>query len=70
MTHLVLTAVLSGLLPSMDAGSQLPVSESRTATVTATIEAIDREKRIVRLRRRGATALTSKCPARWKASAR
>jgi hypothetical protein len=48
--NVVLAALLSGFLPSL---AQTPVPESRPVTVNARIEAIDRERRIVRLRRLG-----------------
>ena len=53
LMNVVLTAALLGLLPSRGAAAQTAVPESRPVTVTATIEAIDRENRIVRLKRPG-----------------
>ena len=60
--HVVLTAALLGLVPSPGRGAQAPVPESRPVTVTATIEAIDREKRIVRLRRPGGITVDVEVP--------
>jgi hypothetical protein len=47
----VLTALLSALFPSLETGAQAPIPESRPVTVTARVDAIDRERRVVRLRR-------------------
>jgi hypothetical protein len=48
---MVLTALLSGLFSSLETTAQAPVPESRPVTVTARVDAIDRERRVVRLRR-------------------
>ena len=63
--NVVLAAVLSGVVPSPGAAAQVPVPvpESRPVTVTARIEAIDRENRIVRLKRSGADSVDVKVPA-------
>ena len=59
----VLAAVLSGVAPSPGVAAQVSVPESRPVTVTARIEAIDRENRIVRLKRSGADSVDVKAPA-------
>ena len=61
--NVVLAAVLSGVAPSPGAAAQVSVPESRPVTVTARIEAIDRENRIVRLKRSGADSVDVKAPA-------
>ena len=59
MTTVVLAALLAGFLPSL---AQTPVPESRPVTVNARIEAIDRERRIVRLRRPGGDSVDVEVP--------
>jgi hypothetical protein len=60
--NVVLTAALVALVPSPGRGAQAPVPESRPVTVTATIEAIDREKRVVRLRQPGGKTVDVEVP--------
>jgi hypothetical protein len=64
--NVILTAVLSGLFPAPTADAQTPVPESRPVTVTARIEAIDRENRIVRLRRTGGDSVDVEVPAQME----
>ena len=61
--NVVLAGVLSGVVPAPGAAAQMSVPESRPVTVTARIEAIDRENRIVRLKRPGADSFDVKMPA-------
>ena len=56
LANVFLAAVLSGVAPSPGGAAQQSIPESRPVTVNATIEAIDRENRIVRLRRPGANS--------------
>ena len=58
----VLTMLLSGLLSLTEATAQSPIPESRPVTITARIEAIDREGRIVRLRRGGGDSVDVEVP--------
>jgi hypothetical protein len=57
-----LTALLSGLLSSPETTTQATVPESRPVTINARIEAIDRERRIVRLRRVGGDSVDVEVP--------
>jgi hypothetical protein len=58
-----LTTLLSAILPSPGTTAQTPIPESRPVTITARIEAVDRENRIVRLRRPGGETVDVEVPA-------
>ena len=61
LANVFLAAVLSGVAPSPGAAQQ-SIPESRPVTVNATIEAIDRENRVVRLRRPGGETVDVRVP--------
>jgi hypothetical protein len=62
LANVFLAAVLSGVAPSPGGAAQQSIPESRPVTVNAKIEAIDRENRIVRLRRPGGEAVDVRVP--------
>ena len=62
LANVFLAAVLSGVTPSPGGAAQQSIPESRPVTVTATIEAIDRENRVVRLRRPGGETVDVRVP--------
>ena len=62
LANVFLAAVLTGVPPSPGGAAQQSIPESRPVTVTATIEAIDRENRVVRLRRPGGDTVDVRVP--------